>query len=292
MKRQLKNLTIKDNFMFAAVMLDAENCKGFLERALQIKIDHVEVSTEKNIVYHPEYKGVRLDVYAKDEKNTRYNVEMQVSSQSALGLRSRYYESQMDMEMLLSGCEYSELPNSYVIFICDFDPFGEKKYKYTFSMECQETKRVELGDKRNIVFLSTKGENDEEVPKELVRFLKFVKADLRESQNDFEDEYVRKIQKFVRHIKQDREMEEKYMLLEELLKDEREVGRKEGLEQGRSEGVFTGMSEILQMFLSKLGTLPEELQKKINETTDENVLKRWIEAASQVTSLEEFISKM
>ena len=43
MKKQLKNLTIKDNFMFAAVMLDKENCKGFLERALQIKIDHVEV---------------------------------------------------------------------------------------------------------------------------------------------------------------------------------------------------------------------------------------------------------
>ena len=78
------------------------------------------------------------------------------------------------------------------------------------------------------------------------------------------------------------------MLLEELLKDEREVGRKEGVEQGRN----SGMSEILQMFLSKLGSLPEELQKKINETTDENVLKRWIEAASQVTSLEEFISKM
>ncbi len=36
------------------------------------------------------------------------------------------------------------------------------------------------------------------------------------------------------------------MLLEELLKDEREVGRKEGLEQGRSEGVFTGMSEMLK----------------------------------------------
>ena len=43
-----------------------------------MKIDHVEISTEKNIVYHPEYKGVRLDVYAKDEKNTRYNIEMKV----------------------------------------------------------------------------------------------------------------------------------------------------------------------------------------------------------------------
>ena len=146
MKKQLKNLTIKDNFMFAAVMLDEENCKGFLERALQMKIDRVEVSAEKNIVYHPEYKGVRLDVYAKDENNTRYNVEMQVSTQSSLGLRSRYYQSQMDMEMLLAGEEYTELPNTYVIFICDFDPFGEEKYRYTFQVSCKESSKVDLED--------------------------------------------------------------------------------------------------------------------------------------------------
>ena len=284
MKKQLKNLTIKDNFMFAAVMLDEDNCKEFLERALQIPIDHVEVSTEKNIVYHPEYKGVRLDVYAKDEKNTRYNVEMQVSTQNSLGLRSRYYQSQMDMEMLLSGSEYAELPNSYVIFICDFDPFNEQKYKYTFQMECKETANAELHDKRNIIFLSTKGRNDEEVSEELIRFLKFVKADLKESQNDFQDTYVRKLQKFIKHIKQNREMEEKYMLFEELLKDEREVGRKEG--------VFKGMTDILFMFLSKFGVLPDELQKKISKETDEEVLKNWIQTASQITSLEEFISKM
>ena len=77
-KKQLKELTIKDNFMFGAVMMDEENCKGLLERVLEIEIDHVEISREKSIVYHPEYKGVRLDVYAKDEKQTRYNVEMQV----------------------------------------------------------------------------------------------------------------------------------------------------------------------------------------------------------------------
>lgn len=69
----------------------------------------------KSIVYHPEYKGVRLDVYAKDEKQTRYNVEMQVERKPALGKRSRYYQSQMDMEMLLTGEDYTELPNTYVI---------------------------------------------------------------------------------------------------------------------------------------------------------------------------------
>ena len=47
MNTLLKNLTIKNNFMFAAVMSDEENCKGFLERALSMKIDHVEISTEK-----------------------------------------------------------------------------------------------------------------------------------------------------------------------------------------------------------------------------------------------------
>ena len=58
--KRLKELTIKDNFMFGAVMMDEDNCKGLLERVLKIPIDRVDVSKEKSIVYHPEYKGVRL----------------------------------------------------------------------------------------------------------------------------------------------------------------------------------------------------------------------------------------
>lgn len=137
-KQRLENLTIKDNFLFGAVMMNEDNCKGLLERVLDIKIDYVRVSREKSIVYHPEYKGVRLDVYAKDEAQTCYNIEMQVTKKKALGKRSRYYQSQMDMEMLLAGSEYEMLPSSYVIFICDFDPFGEKQYRYTFEMKCKE----------------------------------------------------------------------------------------------------------------------------------------------------------
>lgn len=39
-----------------------------MERILHFPIERVEVSKEKGILYHPEYKGVRLDVYAKDEE--------------------------------------------------------------------------------------------------------------------------------------------------------------------------------------------------------------------------------
>lgn len=205
-KRCLSDLTIKNDFMFGAVMINPENCKEFLERALEIEIDRVDVSREKSMVYHPDYKGIRLDVYAKDENNTCYNVEMQMTKKPALGRRSRYYQSQMDMDILLSGREYAELPDSYVIFICDFDPFGERKYRYTFQMQCKESNQTPLEDGRRIVFLSTCGENEDEISKELLAFLKFVKADLKES----------------------REMEERFMTLEEMLKDERKEGLKEG----------------------------------------------------------------
>ena len=95
---------------------------------LYILIDRVEVSREKNIRILSEYKGVRLDVYAKDECQSHYKWEMQVKRKEALGKRTCYYQSQMDMELLRSGEDYSELPDTYVIFICDFDPFEEGKY--------------------------------------------------------------------------------------------------------------------------------------------------------------------
>ena len=74
MNKTLQDLTLKNSFMFAAVMTDAENCKALLERVLEIAIDHVVVDKEKSFVYHPEYKSVRLDVYAKDEKGSHFNV--------------------------------------------------------------------------------------------------------------------------------------------------------------------------------------------------------------------------
>ena len=188
-RKTLQELTISNNFLFGAVMLDENNCQRFLELALDIPIGHVEVSREKSLVYHPEYKGVRLDVFAKDENQTCFNVEMQVVQRSSLGKRSRYYHSHMDMEQLTAGREYQELPASWVIFLCDFDPFGCGKFRYTFHSRCLEDSGVELGDERMTVFLSTRGRNPQEISKELLSFLNFVRADLKKSQEDFRDSF-------------------------------------------------------------------------------------------------------
>lgn len=279
-KKQLKELTIKDNFMFGAVMMDEGNCKGLLERVLQIPIDRVEISKEKSIVYHPEYKGVRLDVDVKDEKQTRYNVEMQVEKKPALGKRSRYYQSQMDMEMLLSGEDYAELPNTYVIFICDFDPFGEGKYRYTLRMKCEESAEVKFVDGRTIVFLNTHGKNESEVPKELVTLLNYIREDVEGSEREFHDSYVERLQKFIREVKADREMEERFMIFEEMLKDERAEGRVEGCK------------ETLLLYLQNLGTVSETICDKIQSQQELEVLKQWTKMAFQAKTVEEFEEKI
>ena len=270
--------------MFGAVMMDEENCKGLLERVLEIEIDHVEISREKSIVYHPEYKGVRLDVYAKDEKQTRYNVEMQVQKKPALEKRSRYYQSQMDMEMLLTGEDYVELPNTYVIFICDFDPIGNDKYRYTFRTKCEEVLGRNLGEGRTVVFLNTHGKNESEVPKELVTFLKYVKEDLAGSKKEFHDPYVERLQKFIHEVKLNREMEERFMIFEEMLRDERA--------EGRAEGRAEESKETLLLYLKNLGTVSQMLSERIQSQQQLEVLKQWTQIAFQSKSLEEFEEKI
>ena len=291
-KKQLKELTLKDNFMFGAVMMEEENCKRFLELALGFPIERVEVSKEKSIVYHPEYKGVRLDVYAKNEHNTRYNVEMQVAKKAELGKRVRYYHGQIDMELLLSGSDYTELPEVYVIFICDFDPFGKKKYRYTFTKQCEEEPGAQLQDGCKSIFLSTRGENDREVPGELVSFLNFVKADLSESETDFEDDFVEKLQNTIRRIKSNREMEERFMIFEEMLRDERAEGKAEGIAEGKAEGKTEAVLEMLLELMNDLGEIPDELRNRITSEKDLETLKKWHRLAARSESLDEFLEKM
>lgn len=280
MKKTLSELTIKDNFVFGAVMCEEANCRRFLEMVLDFPIERVEVNKEKSIVYHPEYKGVRLDVYAKDENNTHYNVEMQAIREPALGKRARYYHSHIDMELLLSGNYYSKLPNTYVIFICDFDPFMRGKYCYTFENLCIEDKELSIGDGAKSIFLNTRGKNRDEVPEEMVAFLDFVKADLPDSTKDFHNDFVRQLQNSVQRVKSSRRMEENFMILREMLRDE------------RAEGKAEGKAEDILFLLKEIGSVSEQLQEKIINEKDLSVLLKWLKLAAKSESIQQFEENM
>ena len=159
-------------------MMDEEICRELLELVLGFRIAKVMVSKEKCFVYHPEYKGVRLDILTADGR----------------------------------------------------------KYRYTFDMACRE------------------------------------------------DSFIKRVQTAVRNVKASREMEEQYMLLEELIKEEREQALAEGRELGLAEGQISSILELL----SYLGEVPEEIKEAVSEENDLEVLKLYLRQAAAAKSMDDF----
>ena len=111
--------------------------------------------------------------------------------------------------------------------IGDYDPVGSELYRYTFVNRCEENGES-VPDGNYTIWLSTKGKNASEESQELVNFLKYV--DNPKDSEENEDNFINSLKKQIRAIKKDRDWEAKYMLLKEMLKDEREEGRAEGKE--------------------------------------------------------------
>ena len=132
--------------------------------------------------------------------------------------------------------------------------------------------------------LNTRGKNYAEVPEKLVTFLRFVRAGLKESQQDFGDPYVQKLQEFILYVKQSREMEERFMVLEEMLRDERSRGRVEGKTEAKAEYVL----EVL----SSYGKVPASLNERIIKETNSKILDSWFQMALKSSSIEEFEEKI
>lgn len=174
--------------------------------------------------------------------------------------------------------------NTFVIFVCDFDPFDQELYCYTFRSECQEDLSVKLQDGSVTIFLSTAGKNSKDVPSELVKFLKFIASDLEGSKANFEDPYVEQLQNSVNKIKSDREMGERYMIFEEMLREERQ----EGLEAGRKEGQLKAKREDVIEFLRELGTVPESLIAQVESVEDFESLTALLKLAAKADSIDSF----
>ncbi len=230
-KKSFYELQFSDAFMFAATMEDEEICRQVLERVLGIPIKKVRVRTESTLLVNSDYRCVRLDVDADEEDSSAFNAEMQTSRKKNLPKRTRLYQSERDIASLKPGADFNDLPKSFIIFICTFDPFGHGLYRYTFANRGQETGE-ELGDESYKVFLNTKGNNDADEPPELVDFLKYV-GDASYAENHQEDELIHRIESRITYIKRDREMEVKYMKFSEMLSDERKEGEKKGKQEER-----------------------------------------------------------
>lgn len=143
---------------------------------------------------------------------------------------------------LRPGEEVKHLKPGYVVFICTFDPFGEGLYRYTFENRCLE-RDMPLNDGTKKIFLSTRGTNEEEVPRELVNFLRYVENTTDQYVDSAQDKQLQVIHEKIVRLKKSREWEGRYMKFEELL----QKSKKEGVEQGMQQGCDLGQGRILKL---------------------------------------------
>lgn len=322
MSKTFQELDLSNSFLFSAALEDEEICQLVLEIILGFKVPKVKVHAEHNILLNSDFKSVRMDIYASDEMRVSYNLEAQNENKGNLAKRSRYYQGEMDVSALKPGEDYDALNPSYIIFICAFDPFGEKLYRYTFEESCKE-RDISLGDGTKKIFLNTKGENADEVPQELIHFLKYMEESTNEYVSTITDEPIIRLHEKINELKKWRRLEARYMTLEEWLNDQKEEMRREmqaELEaeikevknqvkaevkekikeevkaevkaEVETEAKVRARAEAVLELLSDFGAIPKEIEQKIFAEKEEATLKSWLKLAAKAEDMEQFVKQI
>lgn len=170
-----ERLTLADNFIFCKVLEDNPDiCRHLIEILLNIKIDRIEKpAAEKSMKTDFISRGIRFDVYVKDEAGRSFDIEIQTTRSTSLAKRARYYQGLMDVDNVQHGAGYDVLNESYVIFLCMGDAFGKGFPVYTFRYRADEDKEFLMNDGTVNVFFNAK-KYDTMKSEELKSFFKYL----------------------------------------------------------------------------------------------------------------------
>ena len=144
-------------------------------------------------------------------------------------MRTRFYQSMLDTDNLLKGQDYSELPTSFVIFICKFDPFNLKLPIYTFQNRCEENSTLLLNDKAiKKIFNATAYEQEKDLA--ISAFLQYI------CNQKPVDDFTERLSSIVEKIKKHEVNRKEYQSMNLHDRDNFRRGLKEGIAEGISQG--------------------------------------------------------
>ena len=239
--KKWEDLTITDDFMFCKVMSDPDICKELLEILLHIKIERlVFQEPQKSFRLTSESKGIRLDVYVKDS-NRVFDIELQTTNERNLELRTRYYQGVMDISELEKGDFFSNMKESYIIFICMFDPFGADIPIYTVKQTFAENDKLIFNDKTHKIFYNVKAFEKIANDVETKAFLEYL------CKHQSTTKFTQSLETAVYRNRNNQNWRKDYMTLAYNLslaaEKAFENGFSAGEECGRNEGISIGLSQ-------------------------------------------------
>lgn len=280
-KKSLQDLTLLDRFLFAEVMEDPKTFENILSIILgeDISIKGRPQSEHENRT-SPLKRQVRLDVWAEDETDAVYNIEVQKENTKNLPHRSRFYQALIDSKLLDPGeVDFSNMKDCYSIIIAPFDLFGRGLYQYTFQMTCAETGQP-LEDGATRIFLNTHGKNSEDISPELKELLYYMEHTTEEI--SCSTSRLQEIKNHVNIVKSSEEIGVKYMQEWE----EKILEKRKARAEGRAEGETFRLIQLIKKKIQKsksfiqiadeleeepdnIQSLYECISQNINLTTEE-----------------------
>ena len=169
----------------------------------------------------------------------------------------------VDIDSLIKGEDYSELKDSYILFICKFDPFRDKKdqphglYRYTFRNVCDENSLVNLDDKCLKVVYNASAYEKAEDPKvrALLRFI--------QTNEPGEDPFAKQLEDFVFKARTNEKFKREYLAMNLHDRDMIKIGEREGAQQKAVEDArsFYANGVSIELIAKSLGMTEDQVKE-------------------------------
>lgn len=244
-RKTLEELNLLDDFLFNAMLTYPDTGEAFIRKLLETLFDrkfpHLKIHPQKTFIgLNTGLRGARLDVYIEEDGSvqihdeaipTVYDVEPDHNKDAAqikaFPKRARFYHAAIDRVALKSRENFGKLKKVYVIFICDYDPFGCDRVLYTIKNKCLEEPELPYNDDAETWVLYTRGKKGN-ISKSLRQLLSYME---NTNQSNAINEDLREIQLMVDQVKHDGEVSLQYMKSFE----HDQMMYEQGHEQGRKE---------------------------------------------------------
>ena len=257
---------LSDFALFLSVMKN----KTAYECTLSIILDEpelklAEVEVEQVVLNKSGKRAIRLDAWARDVSDRRFNTEMQNDTEADdVRRRARFYQGLLDTPVLKAGktTRYKHLPSTVIIFITQEDIFGRDRAIYTFTEQCEEFSDLPLDDGTKKIFLNMTSKNGRP---ELISLLQYMKnTTIDNPEIIVKDRRIVTLDEIVNEVKQSEEWEAVKM---NILEIGIEKGRQEGLQEGLKQGIHAMIQDNLEEGVEEK-RICEKLQKNFSLTRE------------------------
>lgn len=151
---KIKEFRLLDDDFMSKVFEDNYECIELLLHIIMEKPDlKVKEARTQYSIKNLVGRSVRLDIYAVDNSGKKYNIEVQRVDKGAGAKRARYNSSVLDVNSLLPGLDFDDLPETYVIFITENDVMGGGVPVYHVDRVVKETGKS-FGDEAHIIYVN------------------------------------------------------------------------------------------------------------------------------------------